>query len=105
MNLQTNVTGTGDADYALARLYVCSAKRNGYCNPTVDSLLAKARSSVDQGERPAIYQQASQLLWDDAVVIFPADLASNSAVRARVQNFVMPPSGRPLFSKVSVSGS
>ena len=41
----------------------------------------------------------------DAVGIFPADLASNAAVRSRVQDFVMPPSGRPLFAKVSVSGS
>jgi peptide/nickel transport system substrate-binding protein len=105
MNLQTNVTGTGDADYTLARLYVCSAKRNGYCNPALDKLLLDARSSVDQAHRPQLYQQAGQILWDDAVGIFPADLASNAAVRSRVRDFVMPPSGRPLFAKVSVSGS
>ncbi|MFG1624894.1 ABC transporter substrate-binding protein [Kribbella sp. NPDC049227] len=105
MNLQTNVTGTGDADYTLARLYVCSAKRNGYCNPAVDKLLLDARSSVDQAQRPKLYELAGQMLWTDAVGIFPADLASNSAHRSRVQNFVMPPSGRPLFAKVSVSGS
>ncbi|MBB5980283.1 ABC transporter substrate-binding protein [Kribbella solani] len=103
MNLQTNVTGTGDADYTLARLYVCAAKRNGYCNPAVDKLLLDARSSVDQAARPKLYQEAGQLLWDDAVGIFPADLASNSAIRSRVQGFVMPPSGRPLFAKVTVS--
>ncbi|MEV5965380.1 ABC transporter substrate-binding protein [Kribbella sp. NPDC051952] len=105
MNLQTNVTGTGDADYTLARLYVCSAKRNGYCNPALDKLLLDARSTVDQAQRPKLYEQAGQIMWDDAVGVFPADLASNSAVRSRVQNFVMPPSGRPLFAKVSVSGS
>ncbi|TDO45633.1 peptide/nickel transport system substrate-binding protein [Kribbella sp. VKM Ac-2571] len=105
MNLQTNVTGTGDADYTLARLYVCTAKRNGYCNPALDKLLLEARSSVDQAARPKLYQQAGQTIWDDAVGIFPAELASNSAVRSRVQGFVMPPSGRPLFTKVSVSGS
>lgn len=105
MNLQTNVTGTGDADYTLARLYVCTAKRNGYCNPAVDKLLLDARSSVDQAQRPKLYQEAGQILWSDAVGIFPADLASNSAVRSRVQGFVMPPSGRPLFAKVTMSGS
>jgi peptide/nickel transport system substrate-binding protein len=105
MNLQTNVTGTGDADYTLARLYVCTAKRNGYCNPALDKLLLDARSSVDQAQRPKLYQEAGQILWDDAVGIFPADLASNSAIRSTVQNFVMPPSGRPLFTKVTVSGS
>jgi peptide/nickel transport system substrate-binding protein len=105
MNLQTNVTGTGDADYTLARLYVCTAKRNGYCNPALDKLLLEARSSVDQAARPKLYQQAGQTIWDDAVGIFPAELASNSAVRSSVQGFVMPPSGRPLFAKVTVSGS
>ncbi|WP_433166848.1 ABC transporter substrate-binding protein [Kribbella sp. CA-247076] len=105
MNLQTNVTGTGDADYTLARLYVCSAKRNGYCNPALDKLLLDARSTVDQAQRPKLYQQAGEILWTDAVGIFPADLASNSAVRSTVQNFTMPPSGRPLFTKVTVSGS
>ncbi|MEV6269126.1 ABC transporter substrate-binding protein [Kribbella sp. NPDC051936] len=105
MNLQTNVTGTGDADYTLARLYVCTAKRNGYCNPALDKLLLDARSSVDQAARPKLYQRAGQTIWDDAVGIFPAELASNAAVRSRVQGFVMPPSGRPLFAKVSVAGS
>ncbi|GAB2654811.1 ABC transporter substrate-binding protein [Kribbella swartbergensis] len=105
MNLQTNVTGTGDADYTLARLYVCTAKRNGYCNPALDKLLLDARSSVDQSQRPKLYQEAGQIIWSDAVGIFPADLASNSAVRSRVHNFTMPPSSRPLFTKVTVSDS
>ncbi|MGC4943206.1 ABC transporter substrate-binding protein [Kribbella sp. DT2] len=105
MNLQTNVSGTGDADYTLARLYVCSAKRNGYCNPALDKLLLDARTSIDQGARAKLYTEAGQTLWKDAVGIFPADLASNSAHRERVQNFVMPPSGRPLFTKVTVSGN
>ena len=61
MNLQTNVTGTGDADYTLARLYVCTAKRNGYCNPALDKLLLDARSSVDQAQRPKLYEQAGQI--------------------------------------------
>ncbi|HEY3559246.1 MAG TPA: hypothetical protein VGL05_17365, partial [Kribbella sp.] len=74
-------------------------------NPAVDKLLLDARSSVDQAARPKLYEQAGQTLWDDAVGIFPADLASNAAVRSRVQGFVMPPSGRPLFTKVTVSES
>jgi peptide/nickel transport system substrate-binding protein len=105
MNLQTNVSGTGDADYTLARLYVCSAKRNGYCNPALDKLLLDARTSIDQGARAKLYTEAGQTIWKDAVGIFPADLASNSAHRERVQNFVMPPSGRPLFAKVTVSSN
>ena len=83
----------------------CSAKRNGYCNPAVDKLLLDARSSVDQAAPPQALPAGRPDDLDDAVGIFPADLASNAAVRSRVQNFVMPPSGRPLFAKVSVSGS
>ncbi|MHA6627453.1 ABC transporter substrate-binding protein [Pseudonocardia sichuanensis] len=102
LNLQTNTTGTGDADFTLARLYVCSADRNGYCNPELDRLLLAARASLDQGEREQLYAQAAQLVWDEAVGIFPADLRNNFAVRNQVQGFELPVNGRPEFRTVSI---
>jgi peptide/nickel transport system substrate-binding protein len=39
---------TGDADNGMTRLYLCEAKRNGWCNEEVDALLLKARESTDQ---------------------------------------------------------
>jgi peptide/nickel transport system substrate-binding protein len=102
MNLQGNATGTGDADFTLNRLYTCAAKRMGYCNKDLDTILAKARASLDQNERKSLYAQADKVLWDDAVGIFPVDLKNNYAVRENVKGFEMPVNGRPDFSTVSV---
>ncbi|MEV6040765.1 ABC transporter substrate-binding protein [Nonomuraea sp. NPDC052116] len=102
MNLQTNTTGTGDADFTLNRLYTCAAKRMGYCNKDLDSILAKARGSLDQNERKTLYAQADKIIWDDAVGIFPVDLKNNYAVRDNVKGLEMPVNGRPDFWQVSV---
>lgn len=103
MNLQTNTTGTGDADFTLNRLYTCAAKRMGYCNPRLDSLLAQARASLDPEERTRLYAQASTIIWNDAVGIFPAELKNNAAVRKEVQGFVLPTNNRPEFASVSIT--
>ncbi|GAB3805161.1 ABC transporter substrate-binding protein [Micromonospora zhanjiangensis] len=102
LNLQTNTTGTGDADFTLNRLYTCAAKRMGYCNKDLDEILAKARASLDQNERKTLYAQADKILWEDAVGVFPVDLKNNYAVREKVKGFEMPVNGRPDFSTVSV---
>ena len=102
MNLQTNTTGTGDADFTLNRLYTCAAKRLGYCNKDLDAILAQARASLDPNERKTLYAQADKMLWDDAVAVFPVDLKNNYAVRDNVQGFEMPVNGRPDFAKVSI---
>jgi peptide/nickel transport system substrate-binding protein len=102
MNLQTNTTGTGDADFTLNRLYTCAADRMGYCNPKLDRLLAKARASLDEQERTDLYAQASQIIWRDAVGMFPADLKNNAAVRREVQGFELPVNNRPTFATVSI---
>jgi peptide/nickel transport system substrate-binding protein len=103
LNLQTNTTGTGDADFTLARLYTCEAKRMGYCNEGLDKTLMDARASLDQHEREELYARASQIIWQDAVGIFPADLKNNYAVRDRVQGFELPATGRPSFKTVSIA--
>ena len=102
MNLQTNTTGTGDADFTLNRLYTCAAKRMGYCNEQLDAILAQARASLDPTERKTLYAQADKILWDDAVAVYPVDLKNNYAVRENVQGFEMPVNGRPDFAKVSI---
>jgi peptide/nickel transport system substrate-binding protein len=103
MNLQTNTVLTGDADYSLGRLYLCSAKRNGYCNPDLDKLLLSARATIDPDTRKDLYAKASKIIWDDAVGIFPMDLATNAAVRDRVKGFKLAPNGRPSYAGVSVT--
>jgi len=101
MNLQTNAVLTGDADYALGRLYPCKAGHNGYCNPQLDRLLASAAMTNDLDVRRDLYRQASQIIWDDAVGIFPMDLRVNAAWRKQVRGFAPPADQLPRFYAVS----
>ncbi len=41
-----------------------------YCNQDVQKLLNQASSEIDQTKREQLYQQASQIIWDDAPWIF-----------------------------------
>lgn len=102
LNLQTNTTGTGDADFTLNRLYTCAADRMGYCNPELDSIMAEARASLDPEERISLYERASTIIWEEAVGIFPTDLKNTAAYRSNVQGFDVPTNGRPNFATVSI---
>lgn len=104
MNLQTNSVLTGDADYTLGRLYVCSANRNGYCNPELDEILAAARAELDIVKRRELYRQAGKVIWEDAVGIFPMDISVNAAWRDVVTGFAPPPNDLPRFVEVGKSG-
>lgn len=102
MELQTNSTPTGDADYTLNRLYTCAAARLGYCNPELDALLTQANQSVDQDERADLYAQANEIMFTDLPAIWPAELKANIAARSNVDGLVLPPSNRPDFAAVSL---
>jgi len=102
LNLQTNTTATGDADFTLNRLYTCEADRLGYCSPELDDLLGQARNSLDPDERLELYGQANEILWEEAPGIFPADLMNNVAYGSQVQGLELPPTNRPYFSTVSI---
>ena len=51
INFQQLGTAGYDAATNLGRLYPCAAKRNGYCNPALDKLLAQAGAATDEPER------------------------------------------------------
>jgi peptide/nickel transport system substrate-binding protein len=104
MDLQTNTVTTGDADFTLGRLYTSTANRMGYKNPELDTVLAKARASLDQTERKTLYAQACKTIWDDAVGIFPATITTAYAVRTSLQGFAPVPSNQPDLSSVTVAG-
>ena len=102
MNVQQPSVTTGDADYHLGRLYVGSANRLGYANPEYDALVAKARESVDQAERIALYAEASQILWEDAPAIWSADQTTNVAYRSNLGNVTIDAGLRNDFSGVVI---
>ncbi|MEJ3748803.1 ABC transporter substrate-binding protein [Actinomycetes bacterium KLBMP 9797] len=105
INFQQLSNPTFDAANTLGRLYPCAAKRNGYCNPRLDELLSKAGGSADQTERVALYGQASQIIWQDAVGMFPMSVKYAYAWNKRLDGFTPDPNGLPDFSTVRVTSS
>ncbi|MFI7273848.1 ABC transporter substrate-binding protein [Streptomyces sp. NPDC049879] len=105
INFQQLATPTFDAASNLGRLYTCAAGRNGYCNPELDDLLARAGGSADEAERTELYDQASEIIWDDAVGMYPMTVSIAYAWNASLDGFTPDPSGLPDFSTVSGGGS
>lgn len=105
INFQQLSNPTFDAANTLGRLYPCAAKRNGYCNPELDQLLSAAGSSPDQAERTRLYGEASQIIWQDAVGMFPMAVKYAYAWNSRLEGFAPDPNGLPDFSTARVNGS
>lgn len=103
MDFQTNTVRTGDADFTLRRLYTTAANRNGYGNPELDELLVGAAAASDPAEREELYAQACQIIWDEAVGIFPFDLLTNYVYNTRIEGFQPTPSTIPIFSNVTLA--
>jgi len=81
-----------------------SSQNHGhYSNPEVDALLDQARGSLDSEERLALYQQAEQMILDDAAwipIFFDVD---NWLVKPYVRGFTIPPIKIPKFQYVSIA--
>ncbi len=81
-----------------------SAQNHGhYSNPKVDALLDQARGAQDVKERLALYQQAEQLILNDAAWIPLYFGVDNWLVKPYVQNFAIPPIKIPKFQYVSIA--
>lgn len=103
INFQSLSTPTFDAATNLGRLYTCAAKRNGYCNPELDTILAEAGSISDTNRRKDLYAQATKIIWDDAVGMYPMALQIAYAWRSEVKGLTPSPSYLPDFSTVTLS--
>ena len=103
MEMQVNTVTTGDADFALGRLYTSEANRLGYANEELDEILGEANRSSDQDRREELYAKACRILWDDAVGLFPAELISTYGLRDDVSGFVPAPSNQPDLRSVALS--
>lgn len=105
INFQQLATPTYDAASNLGRLYPCAAKRTGYCNPELDSLLAKAGASPDEKERADLYGQASEIIWHDAVGMYPMAVKIAYAWHKGIAGFTPEPSGLPDFAGVRLTSA
>jgi ABC-type transport system substrate-binding protein len=69
-----------------------SPQNNGhYSNPELDRLLEQARTERDVNKRIAMYQQAEQMIVDDAPVLFTVHWIDYVLVKPYVKGYVLTP--------------
>ena len=73
-----------------------SQNSGGYSNPELDSLLEAARVERDVTKRIEVYQQAEQILVDDAAALFTVHWLSYELVKPYVQGYVFTPIDIPI---------
>lgn len=100
INFQALGTAAFDSATNTGRLYPCSANRNGYCNPELDEILAAAGNTTDTEERIELYSEADQIIWDDAVGMYPMLLNATYAWNSDVTGFVPDPLLQPNLATV-----
>ncbi|MFG2936984.1 ABC transporter substrate-binding protein [Streptomyces sp. NPDC048282] len=105
INFQQLATPSYDAASNLGRLYTCAAKRMGYCNKALDGLLAAAGATADKAKRTDLYGQASKIIWQDAVGMYPMSVSIAYAWNSDLKGFVPDASGLPDFAGVRTGGS
>ncbi len=95
----------GDPDNFLATFFYSANKGGGnttfYDNPEVDDLLVQAVRISDLEERKALYQQAEQLIVDDAPCVFLGYQMHQVVTRANITDFQLQPTYIYYFAGVS----
>ncbi|MEP7137201.1 MAG: peptide ABC transporter substrate-binding protein [Chloroflexota bacterium] len=79
-------------------LFHTGSKQNngGYSNPQLDTLLEAARTERDVTKRIEMYQQAEQMLVDDAAALFTIHSLSYELVKPYVKGYVLTPIDIPI---------
>jgi ABC-type transport system substrate-binding protein len=72
------------------------ANTGGYSNPKLDAVLEQARIEPDVSTRIGLYQQAEQMIVDDAPVLFTAHYLSYQLVKPYVKGYVFTPIDIPI---------
>lgn len=80
-----------------------SQNHGNYSNPEVDRLLEQARTAQDSEERLQLYQQAEQMILDDAAWVPLYFGVENWLVKPYVHGFKIPPMKIPKFQYVSIA--
>nr|WP_239534010.1 ABC transporter substrate-binding protein [Thalassobacillus pellis] len=85
--------GFVDPDEFLYNIFHTDGMYNqqNYSNPEVDKLLEKGRRTMDQEKRKEIYAKAQKIIAKEAPMVFLYANPQISAVRERVQGFVVDP--------------
>ncbi|HLR45941.1 MAG TPA: glutathione ABC transporter substrate-binding protein [Deinococcales bacterium] len=101
-------TVTGDADYGLYPLFhtdqqvPVGSNRGAYSNERVDELLDFARTNNDEDERLEAYEEAMQIIFDDAAWLFLHSETQLVAVRDNVSGLIIHPTERVLAYEATI---
>jgi oligopeptide transport system substrate-binding protein len=76
-----------------------------YSNPEVDKLLEQARTEQDANKRMALYQQAEQMIVNDAPALFITHGLSFVVVKPYIKGYVLTPIDVPLERYLSIDPS
>jgi len=97
----------GDPDNYLTPLFSCNGVKSGinfsrFCDPQLDKLISEGKTTSDQAKRVKLYEQAQQIIHDQALWI-PLGYPTASAItRVNVNGYRVSPFGRQNFADVSV---
>ncbi len=75
-----------------------------YSNPQIDSLLEAARTERDVTKRIEMYQQAEQMLVDDAAALFTVHYLNYQLVKPYVKGYVLTPIDIPIERYIWLDG-
>lgn len=76
---------------------------NFYCNPEADALMDRARTETDEQERLRLYQQAEEIIVEDAPWIPLYHSKTSVLVKPYVKDFIVPPFVIPNLRYVSIA--
>jgi len=102
INVQTVGAATGDATSNLSRLYKCSANRTGFCSDELDQEIAEGDAAVDPAARAAAFLKVQKTIWDNAIGMFPLDVATTYAWSKSLSGFTPDPNFSPALAQVKV---
>lgn len=93
-------------NFADALLHTGAEQNQGhYSNPELDALLEQARTEADVTRRIQLYQQAEQIIVDEAPLLFTLHSQIHMLVKPYIRGFVLTPLGVPMPQRLSIDES
>lgn len=100
-------TATGDPDNFFGPLFSCTSANGGsnsarWCYAPFDKLITEARASGDHNRRIALYQQAQEIMHEQAPAVMIAHSTIFEPVRKDVIGYEIDPFGKHIFYQADV---
>ncbi|MBP2171508.1 dipeptide transport system substrate-binding protein [Erwinia toletana] len=100
-------TATGDPDNFFGPLFSCTSAAGGsnsakWCYQPFEKLITAARAEQDHNKRIALYQQAQQVMHDQAPAVMIAHSTIFEPVRKEVSGYEIDPFGKHIFYQVDM---